>query len=360
MEKLATPDVTIADIIGDLDPIKAARGGHALSSELTIHYGLLPRANRGIFAINELPDLAGKIQVGLFNIMQEGDVQVKGYPVRLPLDVMLVFTANPEDYTARGKIITPLKDRIGSEIRTHYPATLDDAMAITAQEAWTDRDGSTRLIIPQFVREIIESIASEARQEKKIDKRSGVSQRMPITCLENVLSNAEQRALANEEEKIVPRCSDIYGALPSLTGKFELEYEGELRGADSVARDVIRQATARVFKKYFDNVPLHSIVQWFEIGGNLKYSASAPSEEVYAQLKKIQGLFEKTQPLGIKPKDGPAMLVAGAEFILEGLHALKKISRNEELGFHAEHKPARAEPPGEDFGRLPPRRRPIN
>ena len=361
VEKLATPDVTIADIIGDLDPIKAARGGHALSSELTIHYGLLPRANRGIFAINELPDLAGKIQVGLFNIMQEGDVQIKGYPVRLPLDVALVFTANPEDYTARGKIITPLKDRVGSEIRTHYPATLEHAMAITAQEAWIERNGTPALVVPPFVREIIESIAFEARQEKRIDKRSGVSQRMPITCLENVVSNAERRALIHHEATIVPRCSDIYDALPSLTGKFELEYEGEMRGADNVARDVIRAATARIFKKHFDGVPLHPVVQWFELGGKLKYPDGAASAEVYAQLKKIQGLMEKTQALGIKAKDDPALLVAGAEFILEGLYALKKISRNEELGYHAEQpKPGRAEPTPEDLGGLGPRRRPIN
>src|SRR5437016_3017929 len=177
VEKLATPDVTIADIIGDLDPIKAARGGHALSSELTIHYGLLPRANRGIFAINELPDLAGKIQVGLFNIMQEGDVQIKGYPVRLPLDVALVFTANPEDYTARGKIITPLQDRLGSEIVTHYPYTVEEGIEITEQEAWTQRNGS-RLHIPKYVQEVIERIAFAARDDKKIDKRSGVSQRL--------------------------------------------------------------------------------------------------------------------------------------------------------------------------------------
>src|SRR6059058_2736029 len=182
VEKLATPDVTIADIIGDLDPIKAARGGHALSSELTIHYGLLPRANRGIFAINELPDLAGKIQVGLFNIMQEGDVQIKGYPVRLPLDVGLVFTANPEDYTARGKIITPLKDRIGSEIRTHYPAGRQQGMLITAQEAWVDRSG-VETEIPTFVSEIVEEIAFQARQDRRIDKRSGVSQRLPISAM---------------------------------------------------------------------------------------------------------------------------------------------------------------------------------
>jgi len=358
VEKLATPDVTIADIIGDLDPIKAARGGHALSSELTIHYGLLPRAHRGVFAVNELPDLAGKIQVGLFNIMQEGDVQIKGYPVRLPLDVVLVFTANPEDYTARGKIITPLKDRIGSEIRTHYPVSIEHGIAITDQEAWTDRDGGARPVIPQFVREVIESIAFEARQEKKIDKRSGVSQRMPITCLENVVSNAERRALQNRETKSVVRFADIYAALPSLTGKFELEYEGELKGADSVAREIIRAATARVFKKYFDGVPLQSVVQWFELGGNLKYPESAPAEEVYAQFKKIQGLLEKTQPLGIKPKDDPALLVAGAEFVLEGLYALKKISRNEEMGYHAEHR--RAEPPAEEPGNLPSRRRGLN
>jgi len=358
VEKLATPDVTIADIIGDLDPIKAARGGHALSSELTIHYGLLPRANRGIFAINELPDLAGKIQVGLFNIMQEGDVQIKGYPVRLPLDVVLVFTANPEDYTARGKIITPLKDRIGSEIRTHYPTTLEHGIAITSQEAWSDRDGSLHLSVPPFIRELIETIAFEARAEKKIDKRSGVSQRMPITCLENVISNAERRALTRGEKMAVPRPSDIYAGLTSLTGKFELEYEGELRGAENIARDVIRQANARVFKKYFDDVPLQSLVQWFELGGTLKYEEDSSTSELHAQFKKIQGLLETTQTLGIKPKDDPALQVSGAEFILEGLYALKKISRNEELGFYVEHRTSESvEDPDE---RLSHRRRPLN
>src|SRR3954454_20180063 len=228
VEKLATPDVTIADMIGDLDPIKAARAGLQLSDELTMHYGLLPRANRGIFAINELPDLAGKIQVGLFNILQEGDVQIKGYPVRLPLDVMMAFSANPEDYTARGKIITPLKDRIGSEIRTHYPATRQHAMTITAQEAWTRRDGTPtelQLEVPDFVREIVEEVAFQARQDAKIDKRSGVSQRLPISLLENVVSNAERRALATGEPVAVPRVTDVYAASPAITGKFELEYE---------------------------------------------------------------------------------------------------------------------------------------
>src|SRR3954462_14172663 len=204
VEKLATPDVTIADMIGDLDPIKAARGSVQLPDELTMHYGLLPRANRGIFAINELPDLAGKIQVGLFNILQEGDVQIKGYPMRLKLDVMLVFTANPEDYTARGKIITPLKDRIGSEIRTHYPTSRRNAVEITAQEAWTRRDESLRVEIPQDVREGGGEVGFQARADRKVDKRSGVSQRLPITALELVVSNAERRALANAAPFVVP------------------------------------------------------------------------------------------------------------------------------------------------------------
>src|SRR4051812_46875176 len=189
VEKLATPDVTIADMVGDIDPIKAAKAGLQLSSEMTMHYGLLPRANRGIFAINELPDLAGKIQVGLFNILQEGDVQIKGYPVRLPLDLMMAFTANPEDYTARGKIITPLKDRIGSEIRTHYPAGRQEAMTITAQEAWLARDSHAPAIeLPVFVAEVVEEIAFQARQDRRVDKRSGVSQRLAISAMENVVS----------------------------------------------------------------------------------------------------------------------------------------------------------------------------
>src|SRR6187551_2535332 len=207
VEKLATPDVTIADLIGDVDPIKAARGGHLLSDELTMHFGLLPRANRAVFAINELPDLSSKVQVGLFNVMQEGDIQLKGYPVRLPLDVLLCFTANPEDYTARGKIITPLKDRIGAEITTHYPREVELGMAITAQEAWTAR-GGPQLDIPDFVLETIERVAFEAREDKRVDKRSGVSQRLPISVIENAVSNAERRSTLLGEERVVPRISD--------------------------------------------------------------------------------------------------------------------------------------------------------
>ncbi len=253
VEKLATPDVTVADLIGDVDPIKAARSGHELGSELTMHYGLLPRANRGIFAINEIPDLAGKIQVALFNIMQEGDVQIKGYPIRLELDVAIVFSANPEDYTARGKIVTPLKDRIGSEIRTHYPESLDEAISITEQEAWTSRsyapgaDAIQNIIIPHYIRQIVEQIAFIARDDKKVDKRSGVSQRLPISVMELVVSNAERRALLHGESLVVPRVGDIFAALPGITGKIELEYEGEMRGSDVVIRELIRQSVATIF-----------------------------------------------------------------------------------------------------------------
>src|SRR6202011_3756290 len=194
VEKLATPDVTMADIIGDVDPIRAARGGRDLSDELTIHYGLLPRANRGIFGINELPDLARNIQVGLVNIMQEGDVQIKGYPQRLPLDVLLVFTANPEDYTARGKIITPPQDRIGAGIRTHYPASIEEGMTITAQEAWVRRAADRAIDVPSYLRETVEEMALQAREDKRVARRSGVIQRLPITTLESVVSSAEQRA----------------------------------------------------------------------------------------------------------------------------------------------------------------------
>ncbi len=339
VEKLATPDVTIADMIGDVDPIKAARSGHDLASELTIHYGLLPRANRGIFAINELPDLAGKIQVGLFNIMQEGDIQIKGYPVRLPLDLVLVFTANPEDYTARGKIITPLKDRIGSEIRTHYPLTLDHGIAITRQEAWTERDSGLGVHVPDYVRRVVEQIAFAARDDKKIDHRSGVSQRLPITVLENVVSNAERRALAAGEKAAVPRVSDVYAAIPALTGKLELEYEGELQGGEKIARQLIRTAVGRVFQEYFDGRDLSAVVQWFELGGNVRIEETDPAPVVLEKLKAIQGLEQAAGALGVSSEDPPAVRASAAEFVLEGLYARRRISRSEELGFIAGEKP---------------------
>jgi magnesium chelatase subunit I len=341
VEKLATPDVTIADLIGDLDPIKAARSGLQLSDELTMHYGLLPRANRGVFAINELPDLAGKVQVGLFNILQEGDVQIKGYPVRLPLDVMLVFSANPEDYTARGKIITPLKDRIGSEIRTHYPATRQHAMAITAQEAWVDR-GGCELHVPAFVREVVEEVAFQARQDQKIDKRSGVSQRLPISLLENVVSSAERRAIQAHEPVIVPRITDIYSALPAITGKFELEYEGELRGADNVAKDVIRAAVGNVFTGYFAGVDLKQVTDWFDLGGNLQIDDTLPSDELLSRASQVQGLRELASHAGIADRAQPPVVASAVDFILEGLYAQKKISRSDEFNYQGAEPPRRA------------------
>jgi magnesium chelatase subunit I len=360
VEKLATPDVTIADLIGDIDPIKAARGGHELGSDLTVHYGLLPRANRGIFAVNELPDLAGKIQVGLFNIMQEGDVQIKGYPIRLPLDVALVFSANPEDYTARGKIVTPLKDRIGSEIRTHYPATVEEGIAITAQEAWTQRNGH-KLNLPKYVREVIERVAFAAREDKKVDKRSGVSQRLPISCTENVISNAERRAIHHDEKNVVPRIGDIYAALPAITGKLELEYEGEMKGADHVGRELIRTAIAKTYDGYFKGVDVQQIVQWFDLGGEIQLADSASAQETLNALRGIQGLMEKTSRLNVGPKDTAEAQVSAAEFVLEGLHAHKRIGRNEERLFTAGEKQPKPVEKTFDRDELPSRgRRPYN
>jgi magnesium chelatase subunit I len=347
VEKLATPDVTIADLIGDIDPIKAARGGHELGSEMVIHYGLLPRANRGIFAVNELPDLAGKIQVGLFNIMQEGDVQIKGYPIRLPLDLLLVFTANPEDYTARGKIITPLKDRIGSEIRTHYPASLEHGIEITRAEAWLDRQAGVEVRLPAYIAEIIEQLAFSARDDKRVDKRSGVSQRLPISVTENVISNAERRAIQNGETVAVPRVLDIYAALPAITGKIELEYEGELKGGDAVSRELIRTAVGKTFNRYFEGVNMQPVVQWFDLGGSLKLEEDVNSEDVARQLNGIQGLMEKTRALGLTENEPDAVRASAGEFILEGLHAHRKISRSEERGFTAEERKRPAQEPEE-------------
>jgi magnesium chelatase subunit I len=342
VEKLATPDVTIADMIGDIDPIKAARAGLQLSDELTMHYGLLPRANRGIFAINELPDLAGKIQVGLFNILQEGDVQIKGYPVRLPLDVMMVFTANPEDYTARGKIITPLKDRIGSEIRTHYPATRHEGMRITEQESWTARNADVD--VPRYIREIVEEIAFQARADQKVDKRSGVSQRMPITCLENAVSNAERRALLSREAVAVARVTDVYSALPSITGKFELEYEGELRGADNVARELIRNAVANVFNGWFGEADFRAVIEWFELGGTLQVDDTSSAAQLLRVTSEVQGLRKIAEQVLGKGRHTEEALASAVDFVLEGLYATKKISRSEERTYSAAE-PARGRAP---------------
>jgi magnesium chelatase subunit I len=347
IEKLATPDVTIADMIGDLDPIKAARGGHILSDELTIHYGMLPRANRGIFALNELPDLAGKVQVGLFNVMQEGDVQIKGYPVRLSLDVQLCFTANPEDYTARGKIITPLKDRIGSEIITHYPETVELGMAITGQEAWTER-GDKRVRVPDFISEVVERVAFEARTDKRIDKRSGVSQRMPITVLENVVSNAERRAIVTGEQEIVPRISDIYAAQPAITGKIELEYEGELVGGHAIARELIRRAADATFQERAGGANTDDVVIWFDEGGALQVTDDERSDAVATGFEAVPGLVDLVHRVGLATDSDAPQTVAACELVLEALVARKKISRSDG-GLYGRAEPERRRRPKQDF-----------
>ena len=332
VEKLATPDVTIADILGDLDPIKAAKSGHVLSSEGAIHYGLLPRANRGIFAINELPDLAPRIQVGLFNILQEGDIQIKGFPVRLRLDVAMVFTANPEDYTARGKIVTPLKDRIGSEIRTHYPKSIPLSALITASEAFAKR--SAPVFVPEFVRHTVEGIAFAARRDRRVDKKSGVSQRLAISVLENVISSAERRALAFGESEIVPRIADIYVALPAVTGKIELEYEGEMAGGETVAKDLVREGLREVFANEFGGVNLRGIIDFFEQGGEVNVSDDRSSDELLAALSRVPGLLAHAGRLIPERGDAPTR-AAAAEFVLEGLFAQKKIGRSDEGAYIA-------------------------
>ncbi|MDE0828472.1 MAG: hypothetical protein OSB03_04670 [Vicinamibacterales bacterium] len=355
IEKLATPDVTIADIIGDVDPIKAARAGLELSDELTMHYGLLPRANRCLFAVNELPDLAGKIQVGLFNVLQEGDVQIKGYPIRLPLDIVMTFTANPEDYTARGKIITPLKDRIGSEIRTHYPRTRVAGIAITAQESWVargddhDAPGTVDTVVPRYISELVEEVAFVARDHAKVDKRSGVSQRLPISCLENVVSNAERRALANGESVAVARVADLYSALPAITGKFELEYEGELRGADQVARDIIRTAVGQVFDGWFTDVDTSAVVEWFDLGGTLQVGDTTSAADLLEQTAPIQGLRELAVHAQVDASAPAPTAASGVEFIIEGLYARKKISRSDDWQYHATPKRPRTSPTAEQL-----------
>ena len=349
VEKLATPDVTIADIIGDVDPIRAARGGHVLSDELTMHYGMLPRANRGIFALNELPDLAGKVQVGLFNIMQEGDVQIKGYPVRLPLDVLLCFTANPEDYTARGKIITPLKDRIGSEVTTHYPDSVELGMRITAQEAWADRD-LLPVRVPDFVAEVIERVAFEARTDKRVDRRSGVSQRMPISLLESVVSNAERRSIQLGESEVVPRLSDLYAALPAITGKIELEYEGELVGAAAIARELIRRAAEATFRARAGGANTDEPVVWFDEGGALQVADEVDTASMLDAFQTVPGLVQLVHHVGLAREGDAATAVAACELVLEALVARRKISRSDAGQYGRAHPEGRRRPDQDLFG----------
>ena len=298
VEKLATPDVTIADMIGDIDPIKAAKGGLQLGSELSMHFGLLPRANRGIFAINELPDLAGKIQVGLFNILQEGDVQIKGYPVRLPLDVLIAFTANPEDYTARGKIITPLKDRIGAEIRTHYMQSRADALSITEQEAWVSRGAAGRSAAVRARSRRGDRVpgAQRAQDRQAFGRQPAHADQRPRNRRSRTPSGARS---PTRESPVVPRVTDVYAALPSMTGKFELEYEGELKGADQVARDLVRAAVANVFDGYFADADARQVIEWFDLGGSLSLSDTTDAATLVKEASAVQGLVELARRAGV-------------------------------------------------------------
>ena len=319
VEKLATPDTTVADLLGDMDPIKAARRGTGMADLESIHYGLLPRANRGIFAVNELADLAPKVQVALFNILEEGDVQIRGYPLRLPLDVWLVFTANPQDYTARGRIVTPLKDRIGSEIRTHYPRSLEEGARISAQEAYVPEG----VLVPEWVRLSVEAVAFVAREDRRVDQTAGVSQRLAISLLEVVAASAERRALLHGGRPVA-RPLDLYQGLPAITGKLELEYEGGLQGAERVAREIVQRAFGLVLPRY--RLRTEPIVAHFE-EGNLLTLPEGDVEEALKAMAGVPGLLEAARALA--EGEAPEVLLSAGEFVLEGLVGRRKLSRGE-------------------------------
>lgn len=357
-EKLATPDVTVADLIGDIDPIKAASKRLSYSDEAVVHYGIIPRTNRGIFAINELPDLPPRIQVALLNVLEEEDIQIRGFPLRIPLDIQLVFTANPEDYTNRGNIITPLKDRIDSQIITHYPECLEHAISITEQEAWTDRDGNYELHMPRYFRELIEEVTFEARKSEFVDQKSGVSTRMPISLLENVLSNMERRAVRLNEQVVYPRLTDLHTALTAMTGKMELVYEGEQEGPVLVARKIIGQAVKRTFRRYLPDPDVRSsgrdeqhregeveaaegtgpeqddtdsvyqpIVGWFADGQTVDTSDELATDEYIRRFDQVTGLRSMAvERFGIVEEQE---LGIGMEIVLEGLHQHSMLSKRD-------------------------------
>jgi len=331
VEKLATPDVTVADLIGELDPIKAARRGEGLSDLEAVHYGLVPRANRGIFAINELADLPARVQVALFNVLEEGDVQVRGFPLRLPLDVWLVFSANPEDYTARGRIVTPLKDRIDAEIRTHYPRTLEDGLVITRAEARLPEG----VRIPEFVARVVERVAFLARRDPRVDPASGVSQRLPIALLEQVAAGAEARALAQGETPPTARPRDVYGGLAAITGKLELEYEGELVGAEALARELIARAFA---EEWGERPGLETVTAWFEDGRVLELPDEAAT--AWERVAAVEPLAELARPGG---GEDVQERVAWAEFALEALVGRGELARLEAGSGYRKAAPAPAE-----------------
>jgi magnesium chelatase subunit I len=329
-EKLATPDVAVADLIGEVDPIKVAEGRY-LADEETIHYGLIPRTNRGIFAINELPDLTEKVQVGLFNLMEEKDVQIKGFKIRLPLDVVFVASANPEDYTSRGRIITPLKDRFDVQIRTHYPRMLEQEIAIMEQEATKLSRGERSVYVPQFMKEILAQLTMEARNSNEINQSSGVSVRVSINNLESVLSNAEKRAVRLGEKEIVPRVSDLPSLAASTAGKIELEYLGEEKREEDIIERLTNRAVLKVFDQHVKLEALKSAITYFANGWGVKVSDSMPASDYLEDVRNIPGLSEVVRSLGVDEQH-PAQVASAAEFILEGLHLHQKLNKEREGG----------------------------
>lgn len=344
-EKLATPDVTIADLIGDIDPIKAATQRLNYSHEGVIHFGIVPRTNRGIFVINELPDLQPRIQVGLLNIMQERDIQIRGFNIRIPMDIFIVFTANPEDYTNRGNIITPLKDRIASQINTHYPKSIEDSIKITEAESLIKRDENKKIIIPYYLKEIIETISHEARRSEFVEQKSGVSARMSISVMENLISNAERRSIINGEEIIFPRITDLQAILPGMTGKIELVFEGEQEGAVKVSKALIGKSIKQVFREYFpdplakrpkkqeEGKPVNDIyseiIKWFESGNSLELNDDMSFDEYFKKLRKVEGLEPLVRKF-VKTVESDYELATMMEFVLDGLHNNSKIAKEEQ------------------------------
>jgi magnesium chelatase subunit I len=329
-EKLATPDVTIADLIGDIDPIKAANKRLSYSDPEVMHFGIIPRTNRGIFAINELPDLQPRIQVGLLNILEEKDIQIRGFPIRLPLDIQIVFSANPEDYTNRGNIITPLRDRIASQIMTHYPYTVEDAMRVTEQEAWVERGDGIDVVVPEYMKELVELVAIQARKSSYVDQGSGVSVRMTISLMENLISNAERRAIHTGERRVAARICDLQNGIASISGKVELVYEGEQEGAVAVAKHLLGKAVKELFLKYFPDAykakekgegapsEYDPIFRWFATGKKIEISDEMPTREFHQRLAQVTGLEEL--PKRFLPVKDPIELPTAMEFVLEALH----------------------------------------
>jgi magnesium chelatase subunit I len=331
-EKLATPDVSIADLIGEIDPIKVAEGRY-LADEETIHYGLIPRTNRGIFAINELPDLTEKVQVGLFNLMEEKDVQIKGYKIRLPIDMVMVASANPEDYTSRGRIITPLKDRFDVQIRTHYPKTIEDE--IVEQEATYPPPSGMEVRIPPFIKDIMAQITFEARGSNEINQTSGVSVRVTINNYESLISNAEKRAVRNGETEVVPRLSDLHSVYASTAGKIEMEYAGEEKKEEELIERLINRAVLKVFDRLIKVEDLKEVIAYFDQGWGVEVSDTAPVDEYIEAARSIPGLKAAVAKLG--PAESPALMASTVELILEGLHLHQKLNKERRGGRFAYH-----------------------